>query len=107
MNDLGQFNNAHAAIAFALNFASKTYQRPMINRMAYPSSIGLNSLGGLDGAAQAGMIRAELAKMGHVKEAMIIARMAPRKLPCSCRSACCAGTITNPEWLQAIHILIN
>lgn len=106
MNSDGQFENAVSAVSFAVNFSGYSYQRPMINRMATPSAIGI-SLGGVDRAAQAGMIRAEMAKLGPINEAFLIASKAPRRFPCTCGKACCNKSKPNPEWLEAIHILMN
>lgn len=106
MNADGQFENAVAAASFALNFLGNSYQRPMINRMATPSAIG-HSLGGLDRAAQAGMIRAEIAKLGPVKEAYVIASRAPKRFPCTCGKPCCVKSRANPEWHDALHLLVN
>lgn len=106
MNADGQFDNAVEAASFALNFLGNTYQRPLINRMATPSAIG-HSLGGLDRAAQAGMIRAVIAKLGTVNEAFIVASKAPRRYPCTCGKPCCIRSKANPEWQDAIHLLVN
>lgn len=106
MNADGQFENATAAAVFALNFLGNSYQRPMINRMATPSAVG-HTLGGLERAAQAGMIRAEIAKLGPIKEAYIIASKAPKRYPCSCGKPCCVKSRANPEWHDALHLLVN
>ncbi len=106
MNADGQFENAVAAATFALNFLGNSYQRPMINRMATPSAVG-HSLGGLDRAAQAGMIRAEIAKLGPIKEAYVIASKAPKRYPCSCGKPCCVKSRANSEWHDALHLLVN
>ena len=106
MNDEGQFESAASAVAFALNFSGGSYQRPLINRLATPSAMG-NNLGGLDRAAQVGMIRAEMAKMGVIPESFLIASKAPHKLPCSCGRPCCTKSRPNTEWQQAIHLLVN
>ena len=106
MNADGQFENATAAAAFALNFLCNSYQRPLIDRMATPSAVG-ETLGGLERAAQAGMIRAEIAKLGPIKEAYIIASKAPKRYPCTCGKPCCVKSRANPEWHDALHLLVN
>ena len=106
MNAHGQFENAVSAVSFALNFSGFSYQRPMINRMATPSAIGM-SLGGIDRAAQVGMIRAEMAKLGPINEAFLIASRAPRRFPCTCGKACCTKSKPNAEWRDAIAVLMN
>jgi len=105
--DAPLFASAAAAAAFALNFSGQSYQRPLTDRMAQPSPSRGKGLYGLDGAAQAGMIRAELATLGLIGEAIITAEMANRTKPCSCRAPCCAGHLTNPEWAAAIGLLSN
>ena len=106
MTEDGLFKSSHSAVVFALKQHYATVQRPMINRMAYPSSIG-NGLGGYDAAAQAGMILAEVRKLGFVKEAILIARAAPKRQPCDCRSRCCSGSFENKDWRGAIFLVNN
>jgi hypothetical protein len=53
------------------------------------------------------MIRAELAALGLISEAIIIADVAPKTRPCACRAPCCSGEVTNPEWSAAIGFLSN
>lgn len=101
------FDNAHGALVFAFNFSGQCYDRPMMNRMASPAVGSGKGLVGLDGAAQAGMIRSEVKAMGKLAEAILIARVAPRVTPCSCRSACCSGHKPNKEWTDAISVLAD
>ncbi|MDR1349634.1 MAG: hypothetical protein LBJ59_02415 [Zoogloeaceae bacterium] len=53
------------------------------------------------------MIRAELRATGKLYEAILIARVAPRFLPCNCRAACCCGKRQNTEWINAIAYLAD
>jgi hypothetical protein len=99
------FSSAHAALVFAFNFSGQSYDRPMMNRMATASTGSGKGLVGLDGAGQAGMIRAEVKSMGKLAEAILIARIAPRTTPCSCRASCCSGHKPNKEWTDAISFL--
>ncbi len=62
-------------------------------------------LGGLDGAAQAGMIRAEVEQLDRLERAFIVARFAPASVPCDCGRSCCSGNRPNEEWTNAIGIL--
>ena len=101
------FESAHGALVFAFNFSGQCYDRPMMNRLASPAVGSGKGLVGLDGAAQAGMIRAEVQTLGRLAEAIIIARIAPRSVPCHCRSACCAGHRPNKEWTDAISVLAD
>lgn len=101
------FQNAHGALVFAFNFSGQAYDRPMMNRLAQPAVGSGKGLVGLDGAAQSGMIRAEVKAMGKLAEAIIVARIAPRTVPCGCRSSCCSGHKPNKEWTDAIAYLAD
>lgn len=96
------FSSAHAALVFAFNVSSQQYDRPLMNRLATPAIGSGKGLVGLDGAAQAGMIRAEAQAIGKLHEAILTARIAPRANPCTCRSPCCAGRKPNREWTDAV-----
>lgn len=99
------FSSAHAALVFTFNFSSACYDRPAMNKMAAPAVGTGKGLGGLDGAAQAGFVRAELKLMGAIGEAMLTARVAPKFMPCECRRPCCAGNTPNVEYVEAINTL--
>lgn len=101
------FSSAHAALVFALNYSGQAYDRPMMNRLAAPATGSGKGLAGLDGAAQSGMIRAEIKALGKLAEAILIARIAPRWMPCACRAACCSGRTPNCEWTDAVAILAD
>lgn len=101
------FENAHGALVFAFNFSGQSYDRPMMNRLAAPAVGSGLGLVGLDGAAQAGMIRAEVRALGQLAEAILMARIAPKTTPCHCRSACCSGMKPNREWSNAISFLAD
>jgi hypothetical protein len=101
------FASAAAAAAFALNFNDQNYQKPALGRLIGTPPPPGKGLGGLDGAAQAGMVRAELATIGLIGEAIIVADIAHKTKPCSCKALCCSGEVTNPEWSAAIGLLSN
>lgn len=105
-NDGALFNSAHAALVFAFN-SPGSQSRSLMMMMASPAVGGGKGLIGLDAAAQAGMIRAEVQALGSPAEAILIARIAPRWQPCSCRSACCSGRRGNTEWTNAISVLAD
>ena len=109
MIDAGQplFVSAHSALVFAFNFSGQNYDRPMMNRLASPAVGTGKGLVGLDGAAQAGFVRAEVQGLGPLAEAILIARIAPRHMPCHCRSSCCGGKKANREWSNAIGYLAD
>lgn len=100
------FRNAHAALVFALNYSGQAYDRPLMNRMSdEPRASSGKGLHGLDGAAQAGMIRAEVSRLAPAHQAALVARVAPQSTPCSCRHPCCSGHRPNAEWTDAIAVL--
>ncbi len=103
----GLFVSSHSALVFAFNFSSQQYDRPMMNRLAAPAIGTGKGLAGLDGAAQAGFIRAEVRDLGRLAEAILMARLAPRSNPCSCRAPCCRGNKDNKEWTNAISFLAD
>ncbi|MEX3628437.1 MAG: DNA-binding protein [Burkholderia sp.] len=105
MTEESLFSSAHSALVFAFNFSGQCYDRPMMNRLAQPAVGNGKGLSGLDGAAQAGMIRAKLRTLGRLHENILIARTAPKTIPCDCGSPCCAGHRTNLEWFDAAGYL--
>ncbi|KAG0188270.1 hypothetical protein DFQ28_005162 [Apophysomyces sp. BC1034] len=105
VKQMGERLSAYSALVFAFNVSRQCYDRPVMNRLASPAIGSGKGLAGLDGAAQAGMIRSEVKALGKLAESMLIARISPRSEPCSCRSACCGGSRTNTEWFDAIGAL--
>lgn len=101
------FRSAREALVFALNFSAEQYDRPAMSKMAARATGSGRGLGGLDGAAQAGFVRQELAACGRLYEALIIAQLAPRGTPCACRAPCCSGTRPNRERAEAIDYLVT
>jgi hypothetical protein len=101
------FKTANGALVFAFNFSSQAYDRPTMNRMAAPSLGNGKGLVGLDGAAQAGFVLAEVKAMGKFAEAILIARLAPRSTNCECRASCCSGRKPNRVWTDAIAFLAD
>ncbi len=96
------FDSYIDALIFAFNASSQNYDRPPMSLLAAPPQGSGKGLGGLDGAAQAGMIRAEVRRLGRMREAILLARFAPRWIDCSCRAPCCSGRKPNSEWVDAI-----
>lgn len=103
--DEALFGSAHAALVFAFNFSGQQYDKSQMARLAATPGRAGKGLGGLDGAAQAGMIRAELAHLPEPLASILIARVAPHFSPCECRHACCSGQKPNQEWVGAILVL--
>jgi len=97
------FRSVHAALVYALNYSMQQYDRPLMNKAmsGKPEGEG-KGLSGVDGAGQAGMIRAELARLAPLHQAVLVASIAPQRVPCECRAACCGGWRVNPEWSDAV-----
>jgi hypothetical protein len=98
------FTSAHAALKFAFNFSHGTLKKNFLAAAMGGGGSG-RGLGGLDGAAQAGMILCELEQLDAVRRRCITARMAPQTEPCSCKSPCCRGYREASEWAAAIEYL--
>lgn len=64
-------------------------------------------LKGLDGAATAGMILAQLSALPEPQQLVLMASSMQAVLPCACRAPCCAGSKQNPEWSRAIDRLCS
>lgn len=102
------FKSAHAALVFALNYSMLQYDRPLMNRIGSGDLIagmalgGGKGLAGLDGAGQAGMIRAELERLPPLHQAALVATFARQQIRCECRAACCSGWKVNREWSHAV-----
>jgi uncharacterized protein YidB (DUF937 family) len=97
------FRSTHAALTFAFNATAATQGTSVIGRlMGGPAPEG-RGLGGLNGVAQAGLIKAEILAMEpRIRGQIIIARFAVRAVTCSCRMPCCSGERENQEWQRAI-----
>jgi hypothetical protein len=101
--ELALFRSMNGALAFALNFRHGTLKPSQLSVMMGGSHPVGRGLSGLDGAAQAGMIRAEIDQLQpRVRGLILVAHFAPRSFPCPCRQACCSGHRPNGEWQQAI-----
>jgi hypothetical protein len=98
------FRSARGALMFAFNFTHGTLKKSALAGMMGASPNG-RGLGGLDGAAQAGMIKAEVDHLPELHQAILIARYTPPVSPCACGRACCRGSIETPEWGRAVNWL--
>ncbi|SMG00346.1 DNA-binding protein [Burkholderia singularis] len=107
MNEI-EFKSAFDAVRFALAYSTQQYGETMMAKRLRSESAGSGmGLVGLDGAGQAGMIRARVWELPELHIAVIVARAAPRELPCSCGRTCCSGSRPNPEWRAAIGWLTD
>lgn len=104
----GIFRSAHEAIVFALNYSGQQYAMSPFARLMQEGALGSGrGLAGLDGAGQAGMVIAELAKLDYYPAVALIARCATRQIKCDCHSTCCSGWRVNEIWRQAISIMTD
>ncbi|MDR0770814.1 MAG: DNA-binding protein [Burkholderiales bacterium] len=95
------FSSSHNALLFAFSYSLQQRAPSPMDRLFRTPRTG-KGLSGLDGAAQAGMIRAELEAVGEYAVAVLTSRVAPRSISCECRRPCCCGHRANPEWSDAI-----
>jgi len=98
------FRSARGALMFAFNFTHGTLKKSALAGMMGASPNG-RGLGGLDGAAQAGMIKAEVDHLPELHQAILIARYTPPVSPCACGRPCCRGSVETPEWGRAVNWL--
>jgi hypothetical protein len=70
------FDSAYAALAFAYRYSTQQYQPTPMARLMRGSIGSGKGLHGLDGAAQAGIIRAEVEKIREFERSAIVARFA-------------------------------
>jgi len=106
MDKVIQFNSAFDAVRFALCYSMQQYGKSIMARQVSPIGSGMG-LVGLDGAGQAGMIRRQMWALPELYLAVLVARAAPRDLPCDCGRPCCSKRKTNPEWKDAITWLTD
>jgi|AGTN01.3.fsa_nt_gi hypothetical protein len=99
----GPFDTARKAVQFLVTMDGVP-RRPMSSRML-DRSIGPGEFGGLDGAAQAGMILYHIERLGRLRAAIVVASCAPRVIQCRCKRACCSGRKLSPYWHDAIHVI--
>lgn len=99
------FANSHAALIFAFYYGLQQSPPSIMNALMNPPTESGKGLAGVDGAAQAGMIKNEIQKIGKVGMSIITARFAPKTIACECGSLCCSGFKANKDWVNAIAYL--
>lgn len=99
--DAPPFKTTHGALTFAFNFSHGGVKRPYLATLADKPAPPGRGLSGLDGAGQAGMIRAEVLQLSDVRRRILLLRFAPPQSPCQCRAPCCTGFRPNLEWREA------
>lgn len=99
------FRTVKGALAFAYNFSHGTVKKPFLASLAAGPSRPGRGLSGLDGAGQAGLIKAEVSQLLPVRAHLLAGRYSPKKAPCPCRRPCCAGYVLNRDWAEAVEWL--
>ncbi|HXF67430.1 MAG TPA: hypothetical protein VNK67_12140 [Burkholderiales bacterium] len=100
------FRTVDGALLFSLNYAHGQVRQVPLAQLVGGAAKG-RGLGGLDGAAQAGMIRAELMRLHPLRRAILTARFAAPTTPCACRSPCCRGYRESAEWAEAVETVVE
>jgi len=96
------FRSVRGALTFAYNFSHGTMKASALAGMMGGARPKGRGLGGLDGAAQSGMIKFEVQQLGTVASNILAARFEVQRLPCACKSECCNGWRVNPDWMVAV-----
>ncbi|WP_143752282.1 hypothetical protein [Burkholderia sp. SRS-W-2-2016] len=99
------FETTEAALRFALRYASQQHSSSELAGLMHSRTAPGVGLTGTDGATQAGMVRAEIAKLTPIQQAVIAGRYALPDVPCTCGRPCCCGHTPNREWIEAISCL--
>jgi len=98
------FRNHDDALTFAMRFTSQQYpQSDLAKLMRTPGIGGGKGMIGLDGAAQAGIIKNRIERLGELERAAIIARYSARVDTCPC----CGNDKALDEYKNAILNLAN
>lgn len=95
------FENTHNALVFAFHFSAEQYAETLLSRLIRRGCGSGKGLVGLDGAGQAGMVLAEIGRLGDLEQAVIAARFAPKFEECPC----CGGEKPTKVWRDAIEKL--
>jgi len=104
----GIFTSAQEAITFAINYSSQQYaMSPMTKLLQGPSRGSGRGLIGMDGAGQAGMVLAELARLDYWQLAAIVTGKIAHSERCDCRRSCCRGWKLNPVFEEAVNQLAD
>jgi len=100
--ELPLFANPHDALTFAFNYSSQQYALSPMSKLMKTGIGSGKGLVALDGAAQAGIIRARVSQMPALQAACIVARYAPRFEECPC---CQSRDKMSDEYREAVATL--
>lgn len=78
------FDSTRSAVVFALGFSTQQYGATPLSKLQRNRIGSGKGLVGMDGAGQAGMVLAQIARLGQTDRAVIVARFAPRFEPSPC-----------------------
>lgn len=95
------FETARSAVVFALGFSSEQYGQSPLAKLQRGCIGAGKGLVGMDGAGQAGMVLAEIARLDGAQRSAIIARFSPRFEICPC----CGGQKPLEQWQTAVEHL--
>ncbi len=96
------FRSAHHALIFAFNYAGQQSPRTPMTGLLHRGGIGSGKgLHGIDGAAQAGIILAEYAKLEKPHQHILRVRFGKNIQEC----ACCGHNAPCMEWTEAVDAL--
>jgi hypothetical protein len=94
----GLFKNPHDALTFAYNYQSQQYALSPMSKLALKGAGTGKGLVSTDGAGQAGMILAEVARMSSLHRACIVARYANKHIKCHC----CGSDALSADYRDAV-----
>lgn len=102
MIDEPLFKSTHDALVFAFNYAGQQSPKTPMTSLMRSAQIGTGKgLSGLDGAAQAGFILAEVCRLPDDQHNVIVARYGRVLHECQC----CGQDAPSEEWRSAIDAL--
>lgn len=99
------FRSTHDALRFAFKCDYELIGRSLMSRMADGPTRTGRGLGGLDGAAQAGMIAAAIGELPPLQRALLEGRFCPKTFPCECGLRCCRRWYYNPRYKHAFELV--
>ncbi|RJF99029.1 hypothetical protein [Noviherbaspirillum saxi] len=106
MTDDVLFKSHNEALIFAFRFATEQYAISPTAKLMKSGVVGNGrGLVSLDGAAQAGLILANVRRLTPIQQACIVCRYSERFTACKCGNSCCSGTFILEEYRKAILFL--
>lgn len=98
----GLFKSTHEALTFAFNYAGQQSPRTPMARLMQGAALGSGrGLAGIEGAAQAGMVLAAVARLPKEQSQVITVRYGDVRYECPC----CGQPAPQQDWLDAVDAL--